>query len=131
MTLLTLFNNELKNLPAISENLRDLIMMKGWSEEKSEQAVSIVQQIGKGDVIEKCLCLSYGYVRLSHLEISLFPNECGIDNATFDSNNIFQGDKYIKDLLADINCMSADVKFSFEGHCYENDVCIFYISWEF
>jgi len=131
MTLLTLFNNELKKLPAISENLKDLIMMQGWSKEKSQQAVSIIQQIKKGDVIEKGLCLSYSYVELSQLTITLSPNECGIDNATFEPENILQGDKYIEDLLADINRISADVKFSLGGHDYENDLCKFDINWEF
>lgn len=131
MTLLTLFNNALKELPAISENLKDLIMIQGWSKEKSQQAISIIQQIKKGDVIEKGLCISYSYVGLSRLTITLSPSECGIDNATFEPENIFQGDKYIEDLLADINRISADVKFSFGGHDYENDVCTFDISWEF
>ncbi len=96
MTLLTLFSNALKELPAVSENLKDLIMMQGWSKERSQQAISIIQQIKKGDVIEKGLCLSYSYVVLSRLTITLSPSECGIDNATFEPENILQGDKYIK-----------------------------------
>ena len=124
MALLTLFNNALKELPAISENLQDRIMREEWSKEKSEQAISIVQQIEKG------LCLSYSQVGLSRLTITLSPSECGIDNATFEPKNIFQGDKYIEDLLADINRLSADVKFSFGGHFYTNDVCTFDIIWE-
>lgn len=130
MTLLTLFNNALKELPAISENLQDRIMSKEWSKEKSEQANFIVQQI-KDNKIETGLCLSYSYVGLSRLTITLSPNECGIDNATFEPENISQADKYIKDLLADINSISAEVKFSFGGHFYENDVCTFNICWEF
>ena len=131
MTLLTLFNNALKELPAISENLKNSIKMQGWSKERSQQAISIIQQIKNGDVIEKGLCSSYSYVGLSRLTITLSPSECGIDNATFEPKNILQGDKYIEDLLADINRISADIKFSFGGHDYENDVCTFDISWEF
>mgnify|MGYP004658682817 CR=1 FL=1 len=131
MTLLKLFNNELKKLPTISENLKDFIMCQGWSKEKSQQSVSIVQQIKKGNVIEKGVCLAYDSVQLSKLTLTLSPSECGIDNATFEPENILQGDKYIKDLLADINSISADIKFSLGGHDYENDVCTFSINWEF
>lgn len=139
MTLLTLFNNALKEIPSISENLKNLIMMQGWSKEKAEQAISIIQQIKNGDVIkndnikviEKGLCISYRYVRLTRLTITLSPNECGIDNATFEPENILQGDKYIEDLLADINRISAEVKFSLGGHDYDNGVCTFAIDWEF
>lgn len=131
MTLLTLFNNALQELPTISENLQDGIMRKGWSKEKSQQAISIVQQIKNGNIIESGVCQSYSFVGLSRLKIILSPSECGIDNARFEPENISQGDKYIKDLLADINCLSVDVKFSFGGHFYENDVCEFDIIWEF
>ena len=136
MTLLTKFNNALKGLPAISEDLENLIMMQGWSEKKSQQAISIIEQI-KGDVIHTELCEGYSYVSLYLLRITLSPSECGIDDKTFKPENIRQGDKYIEDLLADINRISADVKFSFVKHCNENNennenkVCTFYIRWKF
>ncbi|MBQ2938107.1 MAG: hypothetical protein IJE05_04445 [Clostridia bacterium] len=131
MTLLTQFNKALKELPSISENLKSLIMIQGWSEERCQQAISIVHQLKKGDLIEKGLCLSYSYVGLSRLTITLSPSECGIDNTTFEPENILQADRYIEKLLADINRISADVKFSLGGHDYENDVCTFDIDWEF
>ena len=131
MTLLTLFNRALKELPSISENLKNLIMMQGWSKEKAEQAISIIQQIKNGDVIEKGLGISYSYVRLTRLTITLSPNECGIDNATFEPENILQGDKYIEDLLDDINRISAEVKFFLGGHDYNNGECTFEIDWRF
>lgn len=132
MLLLTLFNNALKELPSISENLKDSIMMRGWSKEKSQQAISIIQQIRECDmIVEKALCESYSYVRLSQLTITLSPSECGIDNATFEPENILQGDKYIEDLLADINRISEDVKFYLSRREYKEDVCTFDISWEF
>lgn len=81
--------------------------------------------------MKKAYAVSYSYVGLSRLIITLSPSECGIDNATFELENMLQGDKYIEDLLADINRISADVKFSLGGHYYENDVCTFYITWEF
>lgn len=131
MKVLTTFNRVLEELPSISENLKDFIMKKGWSEEKSHQAISIIQQLQNGDLIKTGLCLSYSYVALSDLSISLSPSECGINNTVFESENIHQADKYIKELLTDINRLSKVVKFSLRGHNYENDVCTFYIAWEF
>lgn len=128
MTLVKLFNNALKEIPTVLENL---IMMKGWSKERSQQAISIIQQIKRRHMIEMESCLPYSYVKLSQLTITLFPSECGIDNATFGPENIRQGDKYIEDLVVDINRISADIRFSFDGHDYEDDVCTFSIRWEF
>lgn len=127
MTLLTLFNNTLQKLPDISKNLEHLITIQYWPEEKSQQAISIIQQITKRDVIEE-YC---GYVRLSPLSITLSPSECGIDSATFEPENILQADEYIQNLLADINLIAEDIKFSLSGHYCDNDVCTFEIRWEF
>ena len=131
MTLLKLFNKMLKDLPEISNDLQELVELQDWSEEKTRQAISIVKQIGKGDVVEKGLCIEYSYVGLRRAEITLCPSECGISSSVFKTENILQGDEYIQNLLIDINTISAYVTFSFGGHCYENDKCTFYISWEF
>lgn len=75
----------------------------------------------------------YNYIMAVPLNITLSPRECGIDNDTFGMENIMKANDYIKELLADINNISEDVKFSFAGHDYESKEkkCEFSIRWEF
>jgi len=132
MTLLKLFNNSLKELPTISKKLENLIMLQRWDEKKAQQAVKIIRQLQHTNLVESNNCLSYNYVHLAELTITLSPSECDIDNSTtFGPENILQGDQYIKDLLTDVNRISEDIQFSLGGHSYTNKECKFSISWEF
>ena len=136
MTLLKLFNEKLKELPAISRKLEETIIMGEWTEKKKNQAITIIDQIKKVGSIESVGYLQpYNYITTVPLKITLSPRECGIDNETFEMENIMKADDYIRELLADINNISEDVnvKFSFAGHDYESKdrKCEFSISWEF
>lgn len=129
MTLLTLFNKALKEIPSISENLQNSIKRQSWSKEKIQQAVTIVQQLQGSDLLGKYV---ENYVTLCMLKIIVSPCECGINNSTtFGPENIQQANKYMEELLKDINRLSSDVKFSLSGHYYEDNECEFGISWEF
>lgn len=127
--LLTLFNNKLKELPSISKNLSDLICRQGWSKEKTQHALIIVQQLS-GNLLEVTNSPLYSSVHFKQLQISLSPSECGIDSAIFKSGTMMiQADKYISDLLDEINCISKNINFSFSGHnCCSGSLCIFKIS---
>lgn len=52
MTLLKLFNEKLKELPAISRKLEEIIIMAKWTDEKKTQAIAIIDQINKVGSIE-------------------------------------------------------------------------------
>jgi len=47
MTILKLFNKMLKELPAISRKLEEIIIMAEWTDEKKTQAIAIIDQINK------------------------------------------------------------------------------------
>lgn len=47
MTLLQIFNDALKKIPQIADDLENKIAMQSWSKEKTEQAISIVKQLKK------------------------------------------------------------------------------------
>lgn len=132
MTLLKLFNEKLKELPAISRKLEETIIMGEWTDEKKNQAITIIDQIKKVGSIESVGYLQpYNYITTVPLKITLSPRKCGIDNDIFKPKNIIKADNYIRELLADINNISEDVKFSFAGHNYEGKQCEFSINWEF
>lgn len=128
MTILRLFNKMLKELPAISRKLEEIIIMAERTDEKKTQAIAIIDQINKVGSIEIVRYMQpYNYIMAVPLNITLSPRECGIDNDTFGMENIMKADDYIRELLADINNISEDVKFSFAGHDYKGKECEFSI----
>lgn len=131
MTLLKLFNEKLKELPDISRKLEETIIMGEWPDEEKKQAITIIDQIKEVGSIESGGYRPYNYIIAVPLEITLSPRECGIDNDTFEEENIIKADNYIRELLANINNISEDVKFSLADHNYEGKECEFYIDWEF
>lgn len=132
MTLLKLFNEKLKELPAISRKLEETIIMGKWTDEKKTQAIAIIDQIKRVGSIETVRYMQpYNYIIAVPLNITLSPRECGIDNDTFERENIMKADDYIRELLADINKLSEDVEFSFAGHNYKGKECEFSIDWKF
>ena len=49
MTLLKILNLKLKELNTVSEKIEKLILSKNWPEQRTKQAIKIVQQIKKKD----------------------------------------------------------------------------------
>lgn len=136
MTLLKIFNQKLEELETVSEKIEKSILSKGWTEQRTNQAIEIVRQIKKKDLFLTRYIYSGGYthIQLNQLSITLFPTECGIKGSTiFHDKNILQATRYIRNLLEDINKVSApDIYFSIGGHDYEEETtCTFYIDWEF
>ncbi len=131
MTLIKLFNKMLQELPEISINLQNAIEREDWPEKRKKQAKEIVQQIQKSNMIEAGSGYSGNYANLKNLTIVLETSECGINSTTFGRENIAHADKYVKDLLADINEISSYISFNFGGHYYTGEKCEFDISWEF
>lgn len=134
MTLLKIFNEQLAQLSIVSEKIVASILKENWSEQKTDQAIEIVEQIKSKNMVKVVDIINHDYISLSELSITFSPNECGIKDATtFNEGNIFQAHQYICDLLADINKISVpDIHFSIGGHNYEEETtCIFNISWEF
>ena len=129
--LLKQFNETLKRLPMISEDLQILIKKQKWSAERTQQALEIIRQLKNGDVIEKGLCLEYSYINFIRAEIILTPKQCEINEKTFGTGNILKATEYIKNLLDDINHISEDVKFDLGGYYPKGNRCEFYIKWEF
>lgn len=128
MTLLKQFNEKLKELPDISRKLEATIIMGEWPDEKKQQAITIIDQIKNVGSIESVGYLPYNYITAVPLKITLSPRECGIDkDILFKPKNIIKADNYIRELLADINNISEDVKFSLAGHNYEGEECEFFI----
>lgn len=133
MTLLKIFNEQLKRLPIISEGIEKSILRKGWSKQKTKQAIEIIRQLKKKDLIVTGYT-NYNFILLDRLSITLSPVDCGIKDATiFHEENISQAHNYIYKLLKDINELSApDIYFSIGGHSYEAETtCTYYINWEF
>lgn len=133
MTLLKIFNEQLKGLQTISEKIEKSILHKGWSEQKTEQAIEIIRQINRKDLIVTGYT-NHNFILLKELSITLSPAECGINGATiFHEENISEAHHYIYELLKDINAISApDIYFSVGGHSYEEETtCTYYITWEF
>lgn len=133
MTLLKIFNQQLEGLKTISEQIEKAILYKGWPEQKTKQAIEIVRQIKKMDLIVTGYT-NYNFILLKQLSITLSPDECGISGATiFHEENIHQAHHYIYELLKDINEISApDIYFSVGGHTYEDGTtCTYHIAWEF
>lgn len=133
MTLLKIFNEQLKQLTTISERIEVSILRKDWTEQRANQAIEIVQQIKKKDLLVTGYT-DHNFILLDQLSITLSPNECGINDATiFHEENISQAHHYIYNLLKDINEISApDIYFSIGGHSYEEETtCTYYIEWEF
>ena len=135
MTLLKIFNHRVKELQPISKKIEKSILSKGWTEERTNQAIEIVRQIKKKDLFITGYAYTedYNYILLNQLSITLFPSECGIKATMFHEENISQATNYVRNLLDDINKISApDIYFSIGGHDYEeNTTCTFYIDWEF
>ena len=53
MTLLQIFNATLESLPKFSDSLqREILQMDFWSKAKADQALSIVKQLKRSDVID-------------------------------------------------------------------------------
>ena len=50
MTLLKILNQKLKELNTVSEKIEKLILSKNWPEQRTKQAIKIVQQIKKKDL---------------------------------------------------------------------------------
>lgn len=106
MTLFKIFNQKLKELETVSEKIEKSILSKGWSEERTNQAIEIVRQIKKKDLFRTFYDYSegYNYILLDQLSITLFPSECGIEGAKrFRQKNISQATHYVRDLIEDIN----------------------------
>lgn len=131
MTLLKLFNEKLKELRPISWKLEQTITMGEWPDEKKQQAITIIVQIKNVESIGGVRDQLYNCIVAVPLKITLSPRECGIDKDIFKPKNIIKADNYIRELLADINNISEDVKFSLVGHNYEGEKCEFFIDWEF
>ena len=158
MTLLQLFNDALKKLPQIADELENKITMQSWSKEKTEQAISIVKQLKKIKIAYTSSLTNYSYeynlIRLINIQektssltncsyeynqillnqytITLSPKECNLGSETFTPENISKADKYFKDLLAEITQLAAGtIRFYYGGHLYYDYTCIFTINWEF
>lgn len=135
MTILDVFNEMLKEIPSISKGLADLIaehpFVDKWPNEKKQQAVEILQQLQSKRLVECGTCLDFAYVALSELSLILTPRECGIDAESFGPENILLADKYVENLLADINKCSSKIHFYFAGHYYNSENGKFYINWKF
>ena len=114
MTLLKLFNDTLKQLPKIADDLEQMIAMQDWPKGKTEQAISIVSQL-KEIKLESCI-----------------SKECNLRAKTFTPENISKADKYFNNLLAEITQLaSGTIRFYYSGHLYDDYTCTFTISWEF
>lgn len=137
MTLLKLFNDTLKQLPKIADDLEQMIAMQDWPKGKTEQAISIVSQL-KEIKLESCISFSsdlsyqYNYIWLTQYHITLSPKECNLRAKTFTPENISKADKYFNNLLAEITQLaSGTIRFYYSGHLYDDYTCTFTISWEF
>ena len=158
MTLLQHFNDALKKLPQIADDLENKITMQSWSKEKTEQAISIVKQLKKTKVAYTSPIIDYSYeydliqlvnmqeetssssdcsceynrILLNQYTITLSPKECNLGSETFTPENISKADKYFKNLLAEITQLSdGTIRFYYGGHLYYDDKCEFTINWEF
>lgn len=125
------FNETLKRISEFVEELQRLIEEQEWSDETIAQADAIVRQLKNRDVIEKEGCISCSHITLIRPKITLSPRQCGIDSETFGPEEKNKAEEYIKKLLDDINCISKDIYFYLGGIDLKDDVCTFYISWEF
>ena len=130
MTLLQHFNDALKKLPQIADDLENKITMQSWSKEKTEQAISIVKQLKRSNVIDtKHFTPSISFRPIT---ITLSPRDCNIKSDTFGPENIEEADEFIKDILHDLNIMALNsIQFRYGGHNYDNNKCDFTIDWEF
>ena len=133
MTLLQLLNTTLESLPKISDNLQNNILkMDFWSKGKTDQALSIVKQLKRSDVIDTKHFTPYCSISCRPITITLSPRDCNIKSDTFGPENIEEADNFIKDILHDLNIMSLNaILFRYGGHDYDNDKCEFTIDWEF
>lgn len=134
MTLLKIFNQQLANLQNVFKEIEEAIMQEGWTDTKKEQAIKIVRQITKENILLTG-CRGYDFCVLEDLSIQLSPKECGIENATkFKKENLIEADRYVENLIKDINEISnPNIYFSAGGHSYkeEETTCTFYVGWEF
>ena len=133
MTLLQIFNATLESLPKFSDSLQmGILQMDFWSKTKTDQALSIVKQLKRSDVIDTKHFTPYCSISFRPITITLSPRDCNIESDTFGPENIEKADNFIKDILHDLNIMSLNsIRFRYGGHDYDNNKCEFTINWEF
>ena len=133
MTLLQIFNATLDNLPTFSDSLQmGILQMDFWSKTKTDQALSIVKQLKRSDLIDNKHYTPHCSISFKPITITLSPHDCNIESDTFGPENIEEADNFIKDILHDLNIMSLNaILFRYGGHNYDNDKCEFTIDWEF
>ena len=133
MTLLQIFNAVLENLPKFSDSLqKGILQMNFWSKAKTDQALSIVKQLKRSNLIDNKHYTPYCSISFRPITITLSPRDCNIESDTFGPENIEEADNFIKDILHDLNIIALDqIQFRYGGHDYDNDKCEFTIYWEF
>lgn len=108
MTLLKIFNQQLEGLKTISEQIEKAILYKGWPEQKTKQAIEIVRQIKKEDLIVTGYT-NYNFILLKELSITLSPDECGISGAT-----IFHEENISQHTIIFMSCLKILIKYQLQ-----------------
>lgn len=123
MTLMTVFNNALKEVVPALQELENVIVTNNWSYQKKTIAVTIIRKIRNGNRFEpfKDNTDFLEFVVTMEVELEDFE-EYSIVNSSIT--------REIKEVLDDINKISPIIKFSFKEHNFKENKIIYYINWE-
>lgn len=123
MTLLTLFNNALKEVENATYILENMIAaQKNWTQQNKGYAVKIVRQIREGYMLAPYQGTSGEFLEFSKLKL--------VFNTNGAIGDVFDNDVYVRELLDDINRISPMIKFSFEGYTPKRTEITYMIGWE-
>lgn len=122
MTLLTVFNNALKEVENNSKILENMIADKDWDEQKKLHAVKIVRQIREGHMLAPYQGISREFLGFSKLELVLSS-----DGAVGD---VLVNGEYVRELVDDINKISPTIRFRLIGYTPKRTQITYEIGWE-
>ena len=123
MTLMTVFNNALKEVAPALQELENVIVTNNWSYQKKTIAVTIIRKIRNGNRFEPFKDNTDFLEFVVTMEVELQDlEEYSIVNSSIT--------REIKEVLDDINKISPIINFSFKEHNLKENKIIYYINWE-
>ena len=124
MLFVNLFNDALKKVPSIGNALEKLIQVQKWDEKRTEYAIDIVQQLKKSSLRNSNpptleVVFEPLYLTLVSTEIEEISKEWDMDKV----------ERYVKELINNINELSSEIVFCYAGYEYDESVCEIEIYW--
>lgn len=118
MLLVKVLTNALKQVPTIAKRLAKQIEVQKWDEEREKLATDILWEVGR-TIPESETTIKIVDGRFGPLYVTFIPSELDKISIERDKCKI---EEYVKDVIKDINELTCDIVFEYDGYNYdEND----------